>query len=131
MVHLEILVQMTKFINLFKPISVGATIIKNRIVSTGHDTVMAHDGHVTDRLIAYHEARAKGGAGLIIVQVSGIPETCRSGSCAWNKNIWAIVSSRARNHGNARRHVACRLRTIRRSEFPFSRDAGAVIASDD
>jgi 2,4-dienoyl-CoA reductase-like NADH-dependent reductase (Old Yellow Enzyme family) len=73
----ENLVQMTKFINLFKPISVGATTIKNRIVSTGHDTVMAHDGHVTDRMIAYHEARAKGGAGLIIVQVSGVHETAR------------------------------------------------------
>lgn len=51
--------------------------VRNRIVSTGHDTVMAHDGHVTDRLIAYQEARAKGGAGLIIVQVSGVHETAR------------------------------------------------------
>ena len=77
MVHLENPVQMTKFINLFNPITVGTINIKNRIVSTGHDTVMAHDGHVTDRLIAYHEARAKGGAGLIIVQVSGVHETAR------------------------------------------------------
>lgn len=51
--------------------------VRNRIVSTGHDTVMAHDGHVTERLIAYQEARAKGGAGLIIVQVSGVHETAR------------------------------------------------------
>jgi len=51
--------------------------VRNRIVSTGHDTVMAHDGHVTDRLIAYQEARARGGAGLIIVQVSGVHETAR------------------------------------------------------
>ncbi|MFM8701489.1 MAG: oxidoreductase, partial [Hyphomicrobiales bacterium] len=76
-ISLEILVQMAKFSNLFRPISVGMISIGNRIISTGHDTVMAHDGHVTDRLIAYHEARAKGGAGLIIVQVSGVHETAR------------------------------------------------------
>jgi 2,4-dienoyl-CoA reductase-like NADH-dependent reductase (Old Yellow Enzyme family) len=51
--------------------------VRNRILSTGHDTVMAHDGHVTDRLIAYQEARAKGGAGLIVAQVSGVHETAR------------------------------------------------------
>lgn len=51
--------------------------VRNRILSTGHDTVMAHDGHVTDRLIAYQEARAKGGAGLIVTQVSGVHESAR------------------------------------------------------
>lgn len=51
--------------------------VRNRILSTGHDTVMAHDGHVTERLIAYQEARAKGGAGLIVIQVSGVHETAR------------------------------------------------------
>ncbi|MEN9753747.1 MAG: hypothetical protein RLZ07_129, partial [Pseudomonadota bacterium] len=57
--------------------SIGSVTVPNRIVSTGHDTVMAHNGHVTDRLIAYHEARAKGGAGLIIVQVAGVHATAR------------------------------------------------------
>ncbi len=68
---------MTLFPNLFSPLKVGGIEVRNRIVSTGHDTVMAHDGHVTDRLIAYQEARAKGGAGLIIIQVSGVHETAR------------------------------------------------------
>lgn len=62
---------------LFSPYTLRGITIPNRIVSTGHDTVMAHQGHVTDRLIAYHEARAKGGAGLIIVQVAGVHETAR------------------------------------------------------
>lgn len=65
------------FPSLFSPIRLGGMEVMNRIVSTGHDTVMAHDGHVTDRLVAYHAARAKGGAGLIIVQVSGVHETAR------------------------------------------------------
>ena len=67
----------TMFEHLFSPHTIGMTTIKNRIVSTGHDTVMAHNGHVTDRLIAYHEARAKGGAGLIIAQVAGVHHTAR------------------------------------------------------
>lgn len=65
------------FETLFSPIRIGMVEIANRIVSTGHDTVMADDGHVTDRLIAYHHARAEGGAGLIVVQVSGVHETAR------------------------------------------------------
>ena len=35
------------------------------------------DGLVTDDLIAYHEARAVGGAGLIVVQVAGVHDTAR------------------------------------------------------
>jgi 2,4-dienoyl-CoA reductase-like NADH-dependent reductase (Old Yellow Enzyme family) len=62
---------------LFSSYTIRGVTIPNRIVSTGHDTVMAHQGHVTERLIAYHEARAKGGAGLIIVQVAGVHETAR------------------------------------------------------
>lgn len=65
------------FAHLFSSLAIGKTVIKNRIVSTGHDTVMAHDGQVTDRLISYHEARAKGGAGLIIAQVAGVHHTAR------------------------------------------------------
>jgi hypothetical protein len=53
---------MTAFPNLFSPLTIAGVEIPNRILSTGHDTVMAHEGHVTDRLIAYHEARARGGA---------------------------------------------------------------------
>jgi 2,4-dienoyl-CoA reductase-like NADH-dependent reductase (Old Yellow Enzyme family) len=51
-------VSVPSFPHLFSPLAIGAVTIPNRIVSSGHDTVMAHDGHVTDRLIAYHEARA-------------------------------------------------------------------------
>jgi 2,4-dienoyl-CoA reductase-like NADH-dependent reductase (Old Yellow Enzyme family) len=54
------------------PLVVGNVTLKNRILSSGHDTVMAHDGQVTDQLVAYHEARAAGGAGLIVVQVAGV-----------------------------------------------------------
>lgn len=71
------IVSPNSFPHLFSPITIGGMEVRNRILSTGHDTVMAHDGQVTERLIAYHEARAKGGAGLIVVQVSGVHETAR------------------------------------------------------
>ena len=31
-------------------------------------TTLGHDGKVTDQLIAYHRARARGGTGLIILE---------------------------------------------------------------
>jgi len=65
------------FPTLFTPLTIGGVTVQNRILSTGHDTSMAHDGHVTDAMIAYHEARARGGAGLIVSQVVGVHETAR------------------------------------------------------
>lgn len=63
------------FKHLFEPITIKRTTIRNRILSTGHDTVLPTDGTVNDELIAYHEARAAGGVGLIVLQVSGVHET--------------------------------------------------------
>jgi 2,4-dienoyl-CoA reductase-like NADH-dependent reductase (Old Yellow Enzyme family)/thioredoxin reductase len=68
---------MIDFPHLFSPLEVGPITLKNRIFSSGHDTVMVHRGEVTDQLIAYHRARAEGGVGLIIMQVAGIHETAR------------------------------------------------------
>ena len=65
------------FPHLFSPLTIGAVTLANRVVSSGHNTVMADHGQVTDRLVAYHEARARGGAGLIVVQVAGVHETAR------------------------------------------------------
>jgi 2,4-dienoyl-CoA reductase-like NADH-dependent reductase (Old Yellow Enzyme family) len=62
---------------LFSPLRIGSVTLKNRIVSSGHDTVMAHDGLVSDQMVAYHGARAAGGVGLIVLQVSGVHETAR------------------------------------------------------
>ena len=66
-----------KFPHLFSPLQVGAVTIKNRILSTGHDTLLPRDFVVNEALVAYHKARAEGGAGLIVVQVAGVHETAR------------------------------------------------------
>ena len=42
--------------------------MKNRIFNPPHGTTLSHQGRVTDELIAYHEMRAKGGVGLIILE---------------------------------------------------------------
>jgi 2,4-dienoyl-CoA reductase-like NADH-dependent reductase (Old Yellow Enzyme family)/pyruvate/2-oxoglutarate dehydrogenase complex dihydrolipoamide dehydrogenase (E3) component len=65
------------FPNLFSPLQIRGALLKNRILSTGHDTTMPTNGLVNDALIAYHEARAEGGVGLIIMQVAGVHETAR------------------------------------------------------
>lgn len=62
---------------LFSSLRIGPTSLPNRIVSSAHDTVMTHGGRVTDQLVAYHAARAEGGAGLIVLQAAGVHETAR------------------------------------------------------
>jgi len=59
---------------LFSETQLGPTKLKNRIVSTGHHTYLA-DAFPNDELVAYHEERAKGGVGLIIVEVAGVHQT--------------------------------------------------------
>jgi 2,4-dienoyl-CoA reductase-like NADH-dependent reductase (Old Yellow Enzyme family) len=63
-----------RFPNLFSEIALGGCVIRNRIVSTGHHTYLA-DNAPDDRLIAYHEARARGGAGLIVSEIVAVHET--------------------------------------------------------
>lgn len=70
----------TLFPKLFTPVRIGGLEIKNRILSTGHDTTIPTDGTVNEALIAYHEARARGGAGLICLQVAGVHDTARYSS---------------------------------------------------
>jgi 2,4-dienoyl-CoA reductase-like NADH-dependent reductase (Old Yellow Enzyme family) len=65
------------FPHLFSPIDLGPLRLRNRIVSSGHDTMLADDGFIGSELVAYHERRAAGGAGLIVLQVSGVHETAR------------------------------------------------------
>ena len=62
------------FPNLFSEIALGPCVLQNRIVSTGHHTYLA-DGAPDDPLIAYHAARAKGGVGLIVSEITAVHET--------------------------------------------------------
>ena len=63
----------TEWQELFKPGSIGEMTLKNRIVMPPLGTNFAlEDGQVSERLLDYYEARAKGGLGLVIVEVTCI-----------------------------------------------------------
>ncbi|MEZ5098597.1 MAG: FAD-dependent oxidoreductase [Thermoleophilia bacterium] len=57
---------MTSFPLLSAPISIRGCEIRNRILQTGHTKLFSRDGMDSDRDVAYYEARARGGIGLMI-----------------------------------------------------------------
>lgn len=61
-----------QFPHLLSPLQIGPVTLRNRIVSAGHDTVLPAGGAVSEALVAYHEARAAGGVGMVIVQVAAV-----------------------------------------------------------
>jgi 2,4-dienoyl-CoA reductase-like NADH-dependent reductase (Old Yellow Enzyme family) len=52
--------------HLFSPLTLRGVTLRNRIVKTAHNTGLSDDNRIGNRLIAYYEARARGGVGLII-----------------------------------------------------------------
>ena len=63
------------FPKLFEPIQIGNVLLRNRIFSTGHMTCMLSDGLPNADFVAYHEARAAGGCGLIITESAAVHPT--------------------------------------------------------
>ncbi|MBN2078512.1 MAG: FAD-dependent oxidoreductase, partial [Spirochaetes bacterium] len=62
--------------SLFAPLTIGTLEMKNRIAMAPMATDFAEgDGTVSDRLVDYYEARARGGAGLIILEVCSVDGT--------------------------------------------------------
>jgi len=64
----------TQFPHLFSEMDIGPITVPNRIVSTGHHTYLAHE-YPSEELIVYHEARARGGAGLIVTEITAVHDT--------------------------------------------------------
>lgn len=57
---------------LFEPLRLGPVELPNRIASTAHQTTLVHDHLPTAAFVAYHEARARGGAGMIVLEATAI-----------------------------------------------------------
>jgi len=73
-----LLTNRTQFKKLFEPVWIGKTQLKNRIVLPPMGTGYAADhGYVSQRLIDYYEARARGGAGLIIIEFTAPDLQCK------------------------------------------------------
>ena len=62
---------MAQFEKLFEPITIKSMTMSNRIIMPAL-TVNIANGPVNDAAIAYYERRAVGGAGLIVVGISGV-----------------------------------------------------------
>ena len=58
---------MARYDNLFQPIQVGPVTIPNRIVRSAHGTLLTGES-----LVAYHEARARGGVGMSTLEATGV-----------------------------------------------------------
>ena len=58
---------MTPFPRLFSPVTLGAREARNRIVSTPHGAALGEKGGVTDRYVRYHEEKARGGCGVVMM----------------------------------------------------------------
>ena len=72
------------FPHLLSPGRIGQMELKNRIAVTAMGVSLSEeDGTVGEKLIAYHEAQARGGAGLIICGVSGVAWPV--GSVSWQQ----------------------------------------------
>jgi 2,4-dienoyl-CoA reductase-like NADH-dependent reductase (Old Yellow Enzyme family) len=63
------------FPHLLEPIQIGSVRLRNRIFSSGHMTCMLSDGLPNADFVAYHEARAAGGCGLIITESAAVHHT--------------------------------------------------------
>ncbi|MGZ4170859.1 MAG: oxidoreductase [Solirubrobacteraceae bacterium] len=60
---------------LMAPITLGPLQVRNRVVSTSHQTSLVHHHLPTEDLVAYHEARARGGAGAIFIEATATDPT--------------------------------------------------------
>ncbi len=66
---------MNSYKHLLSPIQIGETTVKNRVFMPPISTNLAKNGYVTDELVEHYAARAKGGVGLIVTEVTTVEPT--------------------------------------------------------
>ena len=64
----------SRYPHVFAPLAVNGARLKNRIARTAHGTNYP-SGFVNERLISFHEARARGGVALTILEVASVHPT--------------------------------------------------------
>jgi 2,4-dienoyl-CoA reductase-like NADH-dependent reductase (Old Yellow Enzyme family) len=87
--------------NLFEPLTLGRTVVPNRVVRAAH-TSGAPWVDVNDDLIAYHEARARGGVGLSILEIAGVHRTTATAIPVYNDRVlggYDRIAAAMRPHG--------------------------------
>jgi 2,4-dienoyl-CoA reductase (NADPH2) len=98
---------------MFSEFALGSIRLKNRIVSLAHGTALVERGVPTEDDLAYWEARAAGGAGLVIIGGTGVHPSGllrdRRRTEAWNPEALEQMARRAQavhRHGAA---IFCQL----------------------
>jgi 2,4-dienoyl-CoA reductase-like NADH-dependent reductase (Old Yellow Enzyme family)/thioredoxin reductase len=83
---------MKKLVKLFEPGKIGTLELKNRIIMAPLGLALATQpgGYVTDRIIGFYGARAKGGVGLIQVSVASLGRPWASG-VLWGPGNLSLV----------------------------------------
>jgi 2,4-dienoyl-CoA reductase-like NADH-dependent reductase (Old Yellow Enzyme family) len=66
---------MTAYPHVFSPVEIGGLTMRNRVFVSAHTTNFGADFLPTDRHVAYHRERARGGAGLIITEPLRVHQT--------------------------------------------------------
>ena len=91
--------------NLFEPIRVAGLEIPNRIVRTAHGTFLKFPGpgETDASLVRYHEARARGGVGMSILEVAAVHQSSLHGFMpAWKDEAiggYRVLADAVHPHG--------------------------------
>jgi 2,4-dienoyl-CoA reductase-like NADH-dependent reductase (Old Yellow Enzyme family)/thioredoxin reductase len=94
--------------HLLSSLRIRDTEFRNRIFSTGHMTRMTEGGLPTGQMLAYHQARARGGAGLIITEAARVHDSALSDSPAVDASSDACIQPYSDLAGAVQQH-GCRL----------------------
>ncbi len=95
------------FAHLFSPFDLGNAELRNRIVFQPHFTALGHlDGMPSEDLCAYHEERARGGVGLIIMESMAVHPTGKMSRRFINAWDEAVIPGLARITAGAHAHGA-------------------------
>jgi 2,4-dienoyl-CoA reductase-like NADH-dependent reductase (Old Yellow Enzyme family) len=81
-----------RYPHVFSPLSVNGARLKNRIVRTAHGTNYPA-GYVNERLIAFHETRARGGVALTILEVASCTRPLRAASSPTTTAPWTATAN--------------------------------------
>jgi 2,4-dienoyl-CoA reductase-like NADH-dependent reductase (Old Yellow Enzyme family)/thioredoxin reductase len=87
--------------HVLQPLTINGLEIKNRVVRTAHGTNLG-GGALSDDLIAYHQARARGGVGLSLLEASGIHRSGPMTLNVWDDDIiprYRLLMDQVRPHG--------------------------------
>ena len=63
------------YTHVLSPLTIGPVQLRNRVAVTSHQTGLVHDHLPTNDLVAYHQARAEGGAGALFLEATAVHES--------------------------------------------------------